>query len=331
MPDIPLRVEAAAYHGRVVFFKIIGPWTQPNELQAGQSRPVFFPILAFGLMSAAALLAWRNHRQGKGDRQGAIRLVLFGFGAQMLFRLLTASHVPTGDELSLIGEGVSAALFSSAMVWVLYIALEPYVRRRWPTTLIMWSRALVGKFADPLVGRDLLIGILFGLCFTLLWKLPNLTASQPAADVELEILLGVRFVVGDLLRSTSGAVFVALTFTFLLTLLRVLLRRDWIAGAVVVVMCVLPGLLSTSLSVAAVGLTFGSLIVLTFIRFGLLALAVSLMIFFWLNSLPFTTNLSAWYAGTSLFGMSLVTALAGYAFHTSLGGKSVFEGKLLED
>jgi hypothetical protein len=29
--------------------------------------------------------------------------------------------------------------------------------------------------------------------------------------------------------------------------------------------------------------------------------------------------------------MFLVTALAGYAFYTSLGGQKVFKGKLLED
>jgi uncharacterized integral membrane protein len=74
-----------------------------------------------------------------------------------------------------------------------------------------------------------------------------------------------------------------------------------------------------------------SLVVLAFIRFGQLALATSFLVFFSLNNLPFTTNLSAWYAGTSLFVMFLATALAGYAFYTSLGGQKVFKGKLLEE
>ena len=79
------------------------------------------------------------------------------------------------------------------------------------------------------------------------------------------------------------------------------------------------------------GLIFSGVVVLTFIRFGLLVLSASLLFYFWLNSLPFTTNLSAWYAGTSLFVVFIVTALASYAFYTSLGGQKVFEGKLLED
>jgi serine/threonine-protein kinase len=329
MPDVPLRVEAAGYHGRVVFFKLIGPWTKPK--QAEQSMPAFVAIVRFGIMFGAVLMAWRNFRRGKGDLQGAFRLALFSFVGRMLFWLLTASHVPTGDELSLLVDGVSAALFLFATVWVLYIALEPYVRRRWPTRLIAWSRVLAGKFTDPLVGRDLFIGILLGLCITLLTKLPSLTASEPSANVALQVLLGLRFLAGDFVHSVGGAVFDPLAFTFLLTLLRALLRRDWLAGAVPVL---LPGLLAflvaSPLSAVVVMIVFG-LIVFVFIRFGLLAFASTILIFFWLNDLPFTTNLSAWYAGTSLFEMFMVTALAALAFYTSLGGQKVFKGNLLED
>lgn len=330
LPDIPLRVEAASYHGKVVFFKLIGPWTRPT--QAAQNSSPIIAIVGFGILFGAALLAWRNYRQGKGDRQGALRLAVFSFVALMLFWLFRAKHVPTGDELGLLGEGVREALFMSAMVWALYIALEPYVRRRWPTSIITWSRVLAGKFTDPLVGRDLLIGILFGLCFTLLEKLPYLIVfQQPFAGVALSDLLGMRFGVAYLLQSTSGAVFGALAITFLLTLLRGLLRRDWLAGAVVVLIIGLPAFLSGSQSYAIYQVILVSLVVLAFIRFGQLTLAASFSIFFSLNSLPFTTNLSAWYAGTSLFVMFLVTALAGYAFYTSLGGQKVFKGKLLEE
>jgi serine/threonine-protein kinase len=50
----------------------------------------------------------------------------------------------------------------SCFIWALYIALEPYVRRRWPATLVSWSRLLAGRFRDPLVGRDVLVGCLAG-------------------------------------------------------------------------------------------------------------------------------------------------------------------------
>lgn len=328
-PDIPLRVEAAGYHGRVVFFKLIGPWTTPNQTRS--RPPAFLAFVRVGILVGAALLAWRNYRQGKGDLQGALRLAVLSFVFRMLFWILSADHVPNSDEVSVLAQGVGVALFLSARVWVFYMALEPYVRRRWPTRLISWSRVLAGKFTDPLVGRDFLVGILIGLGFTLVVELFFLTALQPATNVELDLLLGVRAVAGDFFHSAGGAVFDPLAFTVLFTLLRALLRRDWLAGAVVMLISMLPGLLSSSLPGAVRGLMLGSLLVLAFLRFGLLTLAASLLIFFWLNSLPFTTNLAAWYAGPTIFAMFLVMALAGSAFYTSLGGQKVFAGKLLED
>jgi len=331
MPEVPLRVEAAGYRGKLVFFKLIAPWTRPAQLQIGRSRPLIVILLPIGLLIGAVLLAWRNYRRGKGDLQGVIRLVFFILVTQMLFWLLTASHVPTTDELSLLGQGVRSSLFSAAIAWVLYIALEPYVRRRWPTSLITWSRVLAGNVTDPLVGRDLLIGILLGLCYSMLLKLPPLIASVPALEVELDLLLGARFSLAALLSAATGAALFAFAFTFLLTLLRALLRRDWLTAVVATLILGLPFLLSANPRRVVIGLIWGVLLVVAFMRFGLLTVAVSLLLFFWLRNLPFTTNLSAWYASAQILAMFIVTALAALAFYTSLGGQKVFKGNLLED
>ena len=331
MPDIPLRVEAASYRGKVVFFKLIAPWTKPPRLVDADNTPLIFFLLPLVLFCGAILLAWRNYRQGKSDRQGAIRLIFFLFICEMLTWLLSARHIPTTSELTLLAQALRRILYWSAVIWTFYIALEPYVRRRWPTSLITWSRVVSGKIRDPLVGRDLLIGILLGLSYSLLLTLPRLVDGQPLTDVELDQLAGIRFVVGSLLNSANGAVIFAFTFTFLLTLLRALLRRDWRAGIVALVIVALPHLLSGSPPVAVAGLILGALLVLAFIRFGLLTVATSLSIYFWLNGLAFTTNLSAWYASIQLLVMFMVTALATLSFYTSLGGQKVFKRNLLEE
>ena len=100
MPDIQLRVEAASYQGKVIFFKLIGPWTKPRE--AAQSSSIFSGLIRVGIFLGAVLMAWRNYRRGKGDLHGALRLALFAFVSRILFWLLTASHVPTGDEQELL-------------------------------------------------------------------------------------------------------------------------------------------------------------------------------------------------------------------------------------
>ena len=55
------------------------------------------------------------------------------------------------------------SLVWTAFAWLIYISLEPYVRRWWPHTLISWARLLSGRVRDPLVGRDVLAGLLAGI------------------------------------------------------------------------------------------------------------------------------------------------------------------------
>ena len=95
--------------------------------------------------------------------RGASRLAAFVFGVEMLEWLCTAHHVSTIDELYLFHGGVMWAAFAAGLVWTLYMALEPYVRRRWPQSMITWSRLLGGGFRDPLVGGHVLAGIALGI------------------------------------------------------------------------------------------------------------------------------------------------------------------------
>jgi hypothetical protein len=46
---------------------------------------------------------------------------------------------------------------------------------------------------------------------------------------------------------------------------------------------------------------------------------------------PLTTQASAWYASAGLVGAILLLGLAGYAFHTSLGGQSAFGRVALDE
>jgi hypothetical protein len=46
---------------------------------------------------------------------------------------------------------------------------------------------------------------------------------------------------------------------------------------------------------------------------------------------PLTTQGSAWYASISLTGILLMAAMALYGFYTSLGGRPVFGGAVLEE
>ena len=99
-PDLRLRVEAAAYRGRVVDFQMIAPWTRPARMPAtavaGPAR--WLEAIVTGLVMAvlfgALLVARHNWRKGRGDRRGALRLAATVLVVALGSWLLGATHVP---------------------------------------------------------------------------------------------------------------------------------------------------------------------------------------------------------------------------------------------
>ena len=342
-PEIPERIEAAADHGRPIYFDVIYPWTK-----AGRSVPftqttrerfstVVLLTLFVSLVIAGVLIMRRNLRLNRSDVRGAVRLgsaVLLTF---LALWLLSAHHVPSIDEFDSIIIAFAWALLGTSLIAVLYLALEPYVRRRDPHTLISWSRLLSGQWRDPLVGRDLLIGAAYGVLLTLFegvdnvllplfGKLPPMPAGlQPSA------LLGVRPALGALLLYILFFVLYSLLIFFLIFILRLALRRDWIAALVVIV---LGAATNTSGEYPIATFIFAAIIwasiVLILRRFGLLALIVGLVVQNILVVFPTTSHLSRWYSSAGLAGMVVIAAAAFYGFYTALGGQRVFSGAVLD-
>ena len=344
-PNIPMRIEAAAYRGKPVYFELIGPWTRPDRMQMYQptvGERVFGMILTVLLLAsvvAGAMLARRNLHLGRGDRRGASRLAVFVFAAWVVAVFFGAHHVLTSYELWLffVALVIGAAWF--CFTWLLYIALEPFVRRRWPATLISWSRLLAGGFRDPLVGRDVLVGCLFGAFSVALrrlgWFVPSWLGHappQPSSGPQWQFM-GARTIISDISQSLGPVILIPLVILFVLFLLRALLRKQGAAAVAFV-------LLFTALFAAGSQfdpvivvevLIFWVLAVFLLIRFGLLAWVVQGFFNNLLEKYPLTTHGSAWYAGISLAAILLMAAMAFYGFYTSLGGRPVFGGAVLEE
>ena len=79
--------------------------------------------------------------------------------AKLAAWVLETSHTPTFRETYLMTVGLGRALYSAALTAVMYLGLEPFVRRQWPRSLISWTRVLSGRVYDPLVGTHVLIGV----------------------------------------------------------------------------------------------------------------------------------------------------------------------------
>jgi len=103
-------------------------------------------------------------RQGSSDTKGAFKISIFVFLVGLAGNLLIADHIPElTKELPLLVKMAAYSLFAAVMIGLIYLALEPYVRRRWPSLIISWNRLLVGDWHDPMVGRDVLVGGVLGL------------------------------------------------------------------------------------------------------------------------------------------------------------------------
>jgi len=72
---------------------------------------------------------------------------------------------------------------------------------------------------------------------------------------------------------------------------------------------------------------WSAILLLLLMRFGLLATAAALFFQNILVCFPITTQLSAWYSGSSC-GTASTSRLTLYAFHTSLGGRRMFGARL---
>jgi hypothetical protein len=155
---------------------------------------------------------------------------------------------------------------------------------------------------------------------------------RPEGGPTLSTLLGLRESVGwffDL-----GAIFVGLSYLFLLLLLYLLFRRkEWLSSlAAWLLPTVVFGLGARDHMIGTLeaGLIFALTLVVT-MRFGLLAMIASVFFIFLFNFCPMTTDFSVWYAGSTIFGLCAILAVVVYSFYVSLGGQPVFKGGLLRE
>jgi len=341
--ELPERVEAAGYGGKPIYFDVIYPWTK-SELgvaaSASSHRKISAAILItlfIALLVSGMFVTRRNLRLKRGDTRGALRLAIVVFLTFLGAWLLLAHHITSTQEFNSMIVALSWALMVTALATMLYLALEPYVRRRDPHTLISWSRLLAGQWRDPLVGRDVLIGICYGVLLTLFeqtdnFLLPLFGAPPPQpGGIQPETLLGVRPALGQLLLYVLIFLMYALFIFFFLFLLRLALKRDWIAAIVIVLLGAgtNPGAEYPVVTFVLLGIIWLS-IVLVLKRVGLLAILVGLVVQNVLVVFPMTFHLSRWYATAGLTGIVVILALTIYGFFTALAGQRIFSVEALD-
>jgi len=184
------------------------------------------------------------------------------------------------------------------------------------------------------VSRDVLIGSLVGLSYDLVFAVETAvdsrTGAAPLTSISLDSLLGFRNALSGVLLHVDRSLEGALEFFLLFFVLLLMVRKEWIAGLLFVLIFALGrGLPNEHVPLVLAYLIIYGLVVGMLLRFGLLSLVVAIFVADLMSNFVFTWNFSGWYGTASLVVVALIAGIAVVAFRNSLGGRKVL-GDLLE-
>jgi serine/threonine-protein kinase len=345
-PDITLHADAASYKGQPAFFQIAGPWSrtlrQTQDVQPGRTLVRFLMFLiVFGLSVGTCVLAYRNYVTGRGDRRGAIRVVtgwlILYFAAWLLGARFWLE--PLTEFSHFLREFGAVELLDAAIIWLIYMALEPYVRRHSADILMSWSRLLSGRVRDPRVGRDMLVGIVAGLAIAIITCVVALAPAMlgypptPPRNVNLEFVMSTRRALSALLRLPTNALINGMLITLLFALVRMAVKRTWIATLVTIVVgtfvVVAQGNTQLLWFTVVYAIAFAAVFVGVLVRFGMFPLMMTYLTNAIVTS-GLTADVSKLYAPTAVWLMALVVAMAAFGYYASRAGEPLF-GKAFSD
>ncbi len=337
IPDTGLTMRIAWWKGRITDASVTYPYMTGS---AAGTEPVVIQristvLSSIGLALCAVfvvLLARRNWRLGRIDRKGALRIAM----VQLLLSAVAwagwVHAVPNGGMVGLIEGSLADWLYSAALVWLVYLALEPAVRARWPHSIVTWNRLLAGQWMDSQVSAHILIGAAAGGAMWLSFRVlaVYLSHGDLTAGGSLNLALGARHWIGGNATVLANALRVSMIGFFAIFGLRVLVRRDWVAALLgAAFFTILEGGVTAFIDwkiAAAIYLVVYAVLILMLLRCGLVA---ALACFFFVNSLSAITigaDWRAWYAPSGLATMLLLLGIALFAFWRSLGNRDLVGG-----
>ncbi|MCW5960542.1 MAG: protein kinase [Pyrinomonadaceae bacterium] len=341
--DIPTRIEAASANGKPVYFEVFTPWQderikndRPRE-SALQIREIVLFLFNFLAFFGAIVISYMNLKAGRGDLNGAAKLSVFFFVLILIHRLISY------DYDSLLNHWLTVFFIicgQTVILFLLYVAIEPFVRRWWTEILISWNRLLAGDFTNPLIGRDILVGGVLG-CVLVLSEyfggfLRDFIASRPSTIISFQTgtLNGTQGVATTLLLSVLIAIIRALLILMMSVILYLVFKRKWLAtlgvGLFAVGMFGFQQIPSRGWLYIVFLLFVYVPVVFLFLRFGLVTIITSLACYEILN-IAITFDASRFYFSNTIIVAAIGLSIALYAFYISIGDQKVFEGSILKE
>lgn len=336
-PEVALRIEAAYYQGEPIYFHV-----GPEDSQLGDRLPGFMPgnhfeklqeikntLLGLVALPLGGWFALRNWKLGRAHPRGAALLAVWFVALGLVGWLFAAHHAlwPRNrldsfrDELSMFTGMLGRVVFDGVLVWLAYLALEPWVRRTDPERVSSWNRLIQGRWRAPSVGGDILLGCAGAAGFVSLLLLARAIPGWLGHVPDLKSVWDATYTegAGSLLVTLQIALMVALRGFFLYFLV-LLLCRGYARFGVCLNVAIWWGLYAhggdyTAVRIA-VGLVYAIACFFVLRRAGLLGFIAFNLVEQVLTYMQVTTDFSAWYGAISTMSLAFVLALALYGTWT---------------
>ncbi|MEM9557574.1 MAG: serine/threonine-protein kinase [Acidobacteriota bacterium] len=349
---LPPAVEGASLDSRPVWFDRVVSSATPvatdlsSETVAGgapwsRAQPWLFGLWFVVGALGAAVLAHHSMKRHAADLGAGFRLAVVVFSARLLVFFIGSDRLIGPGALTRFEAHLASALLAAALVWIIYVALEPLARRFLPRQTASWVRVVYGRWRDPLVGRDLLLGVVVGLAASLGARLygalagpslrplgdPDAFASlswvlgHSAVELQLEALRGLREAVAMLLYASVHATLLAFFGALGVVCLRAVSPHPAVsrtAALILLVALLAPSVGHPALALGAAVLA-SALWLVTLVRYGFLAALTATIVAWLLASHPLTLDLDVWFVQGSAASLAAVAAVAGFGFIAALG------------
>ena len=338
LPNTELTLEVAWWKGRISQATLSYPFRRAASADAGgrllteRAQQALFLTAEIIVAIFIILVARRNWKMGRTDRSGALRLA----AARILLGLVAWAgvvHPVTGQPMADMFQAAAGdQLLSALILWLVYLAVEPAIRARYPHAMVTWNRLLAGRWLDAQVWSHVLIGAALG-CMVWIWfMMPEMVArTRNVGDGgNLHYLLGTRAWVGTGAGKLAEALALG-PLVFAVTCgIRRLVRRDALAALATAVIFTFLGEEDVYnhrgidlLIVIGLFLAIYTVVAYVLMRMGLVA---TIALIFYVNSfngLWLGTDWTTWYTPTGVATLTLMLGIAVFAFWRSLGGREL--------
>jgi hypothetical protein len=213
----------------------------------------------------------------------------------------------------------------------------------WPSILASWSRLVSNvtlRVRDPRIGGAVLAGLVGGSAIAALWPLgfsllAVMTGIRTSPWIgDWTVVLGQSYIVGDVAFAVQFSLVRSLGIACALVVGRVIFRSR-IAGALVVgavfftISCAPQTTTAEMAAVAVMSIVTAAIFTLLLVRFGILALAVSIFAKQVVYSSA-TTSWTVWHGQAGLTWLVIIALLAAYGFWAATAGRRLLGDALAE-